>query len=866
MTDDDLRGLRRLDRHVDADPAFAEELYAALRTTDARPARPSGALLLAATLVVLLALVGGTFAIGSGVLRVPSASTPPPEGELDVTRLPWWQVESFEQDDHFRGAVFRIGYTDGTMTAAYEMGLEDLNSGPFVVSPPAAGHVAIADRHDGQARLRLVTIADGTEEVVNLGDDSAIVAVSLAPDGTGAYLALADPETLSDQGTWWLAWGAEGAVQVTQPANGEVAISDGRETFAWTPDGTRLFVQTCPLATGEEICRWQVIAHPSRTVTELAPESAGRMEGLSNEYLLARASECLTGPCLFVLVALDTGEATPLDLGVHHATLAESDEGTLLVTDSGGTAEAPVIRARLLPDGEERIVYDGGGFLIWFPERMGLAPPPGWIVVHEEHGIGRETTESPPRLVRLSDGAEVRVSHLGGPFIAATPPPAPPTAPPNETPPVEPTPMPPVVALGIGDMAGVVADGPLILRTAPGTGDDSQNLDTGMLHQGQRARVIEGPVDASGDTWYLLRVGELEGWVADGSPDGGPSLTRVSNGLIAHVRGQGSGLPQIFAVESDGSGETLLTEIGGARSEAEARIVPALSCAFGVYDMTWSPAGDALLFTVPTDGCEPEIHRLDATSDEHAFVTAGGSPDWSPEGARIAFAESPPYCPGGPEECPGGPWEIQLIGEGGGEQAPVTQSEDGFAASLPDWSPDGARIAYAAQRLFDASPSAPGIYVADVERNRQIRLTDGLSPAWSPDGTRIAFERYVNDGATMEVWIIRADGTGLERLAEGSAPRWSPDGAAIAFGVSPDGDIGTAEIHVMDADGSNRRKLADGFAVDWSPDGSMLAYSRFGHAGGEVYVIHADGTGEARISEGESPAWQPLWGSPLPVP
>ncbi len=63
-------------------------------------------------------------------------------------------------------------------------------------------------------------------------------------------------------------------------------------------------------------------------------------------------------------------------------------------------------------------------------------------------------------------------------------------------------------------MAGVVADEPLVLRTAPGMGDDPQIVATGMLHPGQRARVVDGPVTESGSEWYRLRAGELEGWVA----------------------------------------------------------------------------------------------------------------------------------------------------------------------------------------------------------------------------------------------------------------------------------------------------------------------------------------------------------------
>ena len=51
-------------------------------------------------------------------------------------------------------------------------------------------------------------------------------------------------------------------------------------------------------------------------------------------------------------------------------------------------------------------------------------------------------------------------------------------------------------------------------------------------------------------------------------------------------------------------------------------------------------------------------------------------------------------------------------------------------------------------------------------------------PAWSPDGSQIAIRR---DG---ELWLLRPDGTDLQRLTTGSYdnnPAWSPDGSRVAF-------------------------------------------------------------------------------------
>jgi Tol biopolymer transport system component len=77
--------------------------------------------------------------------------------------------------------------------------------------------------------------------------------------------------------------------------------------------------------------------------------------------------------------------------------------------------------------------------------------------------------------------------------------------------------------------------------------------------------------------------------------------------------------------------------------------------------------------------------------------------------------------------------------------------------------------------------------------------------------------------ANWEVYVMNADGSGLERLTRDPAhdglPVWSPDGKQIAF-VSNKG--GAWAIWAMSPDGSNRRKLFDigggGMAFEWQQE------------------------------------------------
>lgn len=72
--------------------------------------------------------------------------------------------------------------------------------------------------------------------------------------------------------------------------------------------------------------------------------------------------------------------------------------------------------------------------------------------------------------------------------------------------------------------------------------------------------------------------------------------------------------------------------------------------------------------------------------------------------------------------------------------------------------------------------------------SEQRQLTNDVfrdrSPRWSPDGQRIAF--YSDRSGRFEVWVISADGTGLQQITYTSGPStvypiWSPDGKQMLF-------------------------------------------------------------------------------------
>ena len=226
------------------------------------------------------------------------------------------------------------------------------------------------------------------------------------------------------------------------------------------------------------------------------------------------------------------------------------------------------------------------------------------------------------------------------------------------------------------------------------------------------------------------------------------------------------------------------------------------------------------------------------------------SPDWSPDGQRIAFFSDRD-----------GNLDIYVMNADGSGLARLTY--DGANDGVPDWSPDGQRIAFASDRDGNYE-----IYVMNADGSGLARLTDNDAgdgvPAWSADGQRIAF--YSDRDGNGEIYVMNADGSGLARLTDNDAgdgpPAWSPDGQRIAFASDRDGNW---EIYVMNADGSGLARLTDNYAgdgvPDWSPDGQRIAFASDRDGNWKIYVMNADGSGLARLTDNDaidvSPDWSP---------
>jgi TolB protein len=313
---------------------------------------------------------------------------------------------------------------------------------------------------------------------------------------------------------------------------------------------------------------------------------------------------------------------------------------------------------------------------------------------------------------------------------------------------------------------------------------------------------------------------------------------------------------------------------------------------------------NSIVFVSDRDG-DKEIYRVDADGSDFIRLTENfaddSSPQWSYDKTRILFLSSAGASnhlytinPQGDElvnltpdtavsQCAWSPATyliacIALGADATGNDLVIIDPDDGlidtaFSAGGVvldlDWSPDGRKIALAAEHVA-------GILVYDLARDslEVYELGEGLTRnvTWSHNGNRLAYSFAPRTGgAAATLYTVKTDFTNPRKLILRGGPDWvqsfSPGDVGVLLESSR---LGHSEIFVYDlvarkliqltnTEGGEENAVSANGSPVYSRDGRRIAYVSIQEGQSDIYLMNSDGTRQRNLTDHPAADGEPDW-------